>query len=223
MIVLSGYPALIHDYESRQLINGVKVARTAPPISHMFFADDNFIFCKETTQSVDHMLQMLKIFEKASCQQTNVNKSSVIFSKNTYAEVKESLLLRLRFQEASDKSFYLGLPSLMHRKKLVMFDFIKNKLQERVQGWDKLTLSKGGKEVLLKTVAKSIPNHAMSVFLLPIELCQDIEKVICRFLWQTNHRKERSIHWVSWEKLSRKKSLGGLGFRCIRDFNIAIL
>lgn len=150
-------------------------------------------------------------------------KSSVFFSRNTNGEVKESLLNQLQFQEAGENSLYLGLPSLMHRKKTAMFGFIKNRLQERIQGWDKVVLSKGGKEILLKTVAQSLPNYVMSVFLLPIELCHDIERIMCRFWWRASSSKEKSIHWISWEKMSRKKSIGGLGFRCIRDFNVALL
>lgn len=77
--------------------------------------------------------------------------------------------------------------------------------------------------MLLKTVAQSMANHAMNVFLLPVELCQDIERMMCKFWWRSNVNKDRSIHWVSWENMSKKKSIGGLGFRCVRDFNLALL
>lgn len=33
----------------------------------------------------------------------------------------------------------------------------------------------------------------------------------------------RGIHWMSWERLSRHKSSGGMGFRDFRDFNLAML
>lgn len=86
-------------------------------------------------------------------------------------KLKFSLLKKLRFQEAGDQSLYLGLPSVMHRKKSVIFGYLKSKFSERTLGWDKRTLSKGGKEILLKTVAQSLPNYVMSVFLLPGDLC----------------------------------------------------
>lgn len=88
LICIEGFTALIRDYERRQLLKGVKVARTTPSISHMFFADDNFIFCKTTTQSADHILQMLKNFKRVLGQQINMEKSDVFFSRNTNAEVK---------------------------------------------------------------------------------------------------------------------------------------
>lgn len=81
-------------------------------------------------------------------------------------------------------------------------------------------LSKGGKEVLLKTVAQALPKYAMGVFLLPLNLCQDLEKMMCKFWWKTNSKKDRGIHWLSWSNMSKKKTLGGMGFRSVRDFNI---
>ena len=34
---------------------------------------------------------------------------------------------------------------------------------------------------------------------------------------------ERKIHWRSWDKLSISKQEGGMGFRELRDFNLAML
>lgn len=54
---------------------------------------------------------------------------------------------------------------MIGRNKKTIFGFLKDKLQERIQGWDKETLYKGGKEILLKIVASTLPNYAISVFL----------------------------------------------------------
>lgn len=189
----------------------------------MFFADDSFIFCKASAQNASNVLEMLKMFERASGQQINVDKSSVIFSNNTHEEVRSSLKQQLKFSEAGDQSLYLGLPSIIHRKKSVVFGYLKNKLSEKIQSWDKRTLSKGGKKVLLKTVSQSLPNYAMSVFLLPVEVCQDLERIMCKYWWQSNPRKNRSIHWMNWRNMCKKKSQGGLGLRNIQNFNVALL
>lgn len=73
---------------------------------------------------------------------------------------------------------YLGLPSTIGRNKTSIFGFLKEKLQSN---WDTKMLSKGGKEVLLKTVAQALPNYAMGVFLLPMNLCQDLERMMCKY------------------------------------------
>lgn len=69
--------ALLHDLKQRKLIKGIKVAWTAPTISHMFFADDSYIFYKATSESANIVLQLLKRFETASEHQINVDKSSL--------------------------------------------------------------------------------------------------------------------------------------------------
>lgn len=66
LICMEGFTALINDYERRGLIKGIKVARTAPAISHMFFADDTYIFCKANKENADHVMQMLNLFERVS-------------------------------------------------------------------------------------------------------------------------------------------------------------
>lgn len=184
LICIEGFTALIHDYERRQLIKGIRIARNVPDISHMFFADDSFIFFKATSQSANNVLEMLKNFERASGQKINVDKSSIFFSRNTNEEVKSSLLQQLRFQEAGAQSLYLGLPCIMQRNKSAIFGYLKSKLQETIQEWDKRSLSKGGKEIILKIVAQSLPNYAMSIFLLPVEVCHDIERLMCRYWWR---------------------------------------
>lgn len=105
----------------------------------------------------------------------------------------------------------------------MIMGYLKDRLQSRVQRWDKKMLSKGAKEILLKTIAQAIPTYAMGVFLLPLELCRDLESIMCRYWWKTGHDKDRGIHWLSWERLSKRKSEGGMGFQNVHDFNIAMV
>lgn len=77
--------------------------------------------------------------------------------------------------------------------------------------------------MLVKAVIQSLPTYAMSVFLFPLEIIKDFERSIARFWWNTKKSDSRSIHWMSWERLSLHKSRGGMGFRDFRDFNISML
>lgn len=94
-------------------------------------------------------------------------------------------------------------------------------VRTRIQKWNGKLLNKGGKKVLLKTITQSIPNYAMSVFLLLIEMCRDMERMMCKFWWKSSKKKDKSIHWMSWERTSRSKMYGGLGFRQLHEFNVA--
>lgn len=114
----------------------------APNISHMFFADYSYIFCKGNMEMATHVLNMLSVFERASGQKINAEKSSVFSSKNMTQAVNNELCQVLQYQEANDGSLYLGLPNIIGRNKTIIFGYLKERLKDRVQGWDKQILSK---------------------------------------------------------------------------------
>jgi hypothetical protein len=62
----------------------------------------------------------------------------------------------------------------------------------------------------------------MSCFQLSKGTCKTITSVWAKFWWSGNLDK-RSMHWLSWQKLSVPKSQGGMGFRDLEAFNIALL
>ncbi|BFG21532.1 hypothetical protein CerSpe_078060 [Prunus speciosa] len=89
-------------------------------------------------------------------------------------------------------------------------------------GWSEQYLSQAGKEVLIKAVAMAMPNFAMSCFKLPINLCKEIEREIIHYWWK-GHKEHKGIHWVGWQRLCLMKEAGGMGFRDLRCFNLAML
>ena len=67
-----------------------------------------------------------------------------------------------------------------------------------------------------------MPTYTMSCFQLPKTLCQDLESMM-RSIWWGQKDKENKIVWVSWRKMCRSKLHGGMGFRNIQAFNLAML
>ncbi|CAH9112535.1 unnamed protein product [Cuscuta europaea] len=122
---------------------------------------------------------------------------------------------------AGEEEKYLGLPALFGRSKREILGYLRNRVLKRIQNWNNRFLSKAGREVLLKTVIQVMPTSAMNVFLLPVELCREMEVIMNGYWWNGNGGK--GIRWRSWDYLCRPKKLGGLGFRKIRDFNKAML
>ena len=47
-------------------------------------------------------------------------------------------------------------------------------------------LSRAGNEILLKTMALAMPNYSMSIYLLPKELCRELEVLMNSFWWRNN-------------------------------------
>lgn len=99
---------------------------------------------------------------------------------------------------------------------------MRQKIGKKLTGWSELFLSQAGKEILIKAMAMAMPNYAMSCFKMPITLCKEIEKDIARYWWKS-HKEKKGIHWVSWQCLSLLKYAGGMGFRDLICFNLAML
>lgn len=76
---------------------------------------------------------------------------------------------------------YLGLPSLIGRKEKSVFAFLRDRMWRRLQGWKGKLLSQAGREILIKSVAQALPSFRMSVFLLPISLCEELQKMMNSF------------------------------------------
>lgn len=96
------------------------------------------------------------------------------------------------------------------------------RVEQKLQGWQNTVLSKPGKVALLKTSTQVIPNFWMSLFLIPVEICDGIEKKMNVFWW-THGSMGRGIKWLSWDRLCNAKDGGGLGFKKLRNFNVAML
>ncbi|XP_074355993.1 uncharacterized protein LOC141695663 [Apium graveolens] len=108
--------------------------------------------------------------------------------------------------EANAESTYLGLPNTMSHNKIVVLGYLKNRVKDKIEGWDKKTLSKGGNELLLKTLAQSVSNYVMNMFLLPKLVFLDIERIMSKFWWRTVSNKEPIIRWMSWDRIYCSKA-----------------
>ncbi|KAL0433785.1 UNVERIFIED_CONTAM: putative mitochondrial protein [Sesamum latifolium] len=116
---------------------------------------------------------------------------------------------------------YLGLPTVTGMSRKVLFQNIRDHSFTWINGWNSKLLSQAGKGVLIKSVLQSLPTYAMSCFRLPDYLLQDMEKMMRDFLWHS--RGDKRVHWVVWRKMCRSVGEGGMGFRNLRAFNIALL
>jgi hypothetical protein len=96
--------------------------------------------------------EVLEVYEQASGQKLNRDKTSIFFNKNTKMEVKEVLLLAVGVNATTSFEKYLGLPALIGRSRINSFSSIKGRIWECMNRWKEKFLSQAGKEVLLKAV-----------------------------------------------------------------------
>ncbi|XP_019171492.1 PREDICTED: uncharacterized protein LOC109167042 [Ipomoea nil] len=176
---------------------------------------------RATAQEASVVKQCLAAYEEMSGQAVNYYKSSICYSKNTRDEQRGEVADILGVVQAPNFGKYLGLPSFVGRNRRAVFSYIDDKIRQRIGSWNKKLLSQAGKEVLLKSVAQSMPTFSMSVFLLPLNTCTAIERAMNRYWWRA--KDDQGIHWKAWDKLCIPKKYGGLGFKELHAFNLAML
>ncbi|XP_058774349.1 uncharacterized protein LOC131648625 [Vicia villosa] len=171
---------------------------------------------------VQNLMELLNVYAKASGQEINLTKSEVFFSNNLSNPAKEDLASIMGVRHVLGTGRYLGLPSMIGRGKKVIFSYVKDRIWKKINSWSGRSLSRAGKDVMIKSVLQAIPAYVMSLFILPETLISDIEKMLNSFWWGggTNHK---GIRWMAWDKLACPKEEGGLGFRDFRSFNKAMV
>ncbi|XP_042980052.1 uncharacterized protein LOC122310236 [Carya illinoinensis] len=182
-----------------------------------------FIMCAEALSNLINKAEDKGLIHgvpmaKASGQRLNLEKTSIIFSKNTAKMAQQYILSIAGVRTTMTYEKYLGLPSMVGRSKWNSFKGILDKFRSRISSYKIKLMSKAGKEIHIKAVLQALPSYTMSVFNLPKSLLKDINSVIHNFWWGQQER-EHKIHWVSWKRMSKAKAERGMGFRDLEVFN----
>lgn len=157
-----------------------------------------------------------------SGQKINCSKSSVIFSPCIENDKRRRVCEILGVTEVFDPGKYLGLPMRIGKKNNEVFSFLNDRVSKKLQGWGTKAISKAGKVTLLKTAAQSIPNFWMNLFLLPDDISNGIQRQINGYWWGSGGER-KGIRWKAWDKMCMNKEGGGLGFKDLKKFNLAML
>jgi hypothetical protein len=72
-------------------------------------------------------------------------------------------------------------------------------------------------------MAAAIPSYAMSSFLLPSSICNKLDQTFKNFWWGFPPSKTRNLTLKSWDSLCLPKASGGLGFRNMKEVNLALI
>lgn len=125
LICEEGLSAIIRRREEEGSLHGCQISRSSPSVSHLFFADDSYMFFRATPNEARCIKDCLLTYERATGQHVNFQKSCIHFSSNTSADMAEVVSQILQVQITSSSSNYLGLPSYVGRNKEEVFRYVK--------------------------------------------------------------------------------------------------
>ena len=149
-------------------------------------------------------------------------KSRVYFSPNVDRDTRESLSDILGFASTPSLGKYLGIPIRHLRSSSHEYNFVLDRVKQKLAGWKANMLSFAGHAILIQASSAAIPSYIMQCAKLPGRILDEIDRVNRNFLWGTMETAKK-IHWVGWQKVTRTKEEGGLGLQVAKGRNTAFL
>ena len=136
-----GLNALLRKVVDDGYIHGFSISRSGPKFTHLFFADDCLLFCRSFLTECDKIKDLLALYEAASGQMVNQDKTILFFSRNTDEATQEATKVSLGLPEIQYYEKYLGLPFFIGRGKKASFTQIEERVWAKMQGWKEKLLS----------------------------------------------------------------------------------
>lgn len=154
---------------------GIKIAKNAPTLSHLMYADDCILFTKATTRDIVGLANTLNACARFSDQRINFQKSAILLSLNTPAPAATFKTNTLHINKPFFQGKYLGLSLDFSQSKSLLFAQRKQHLQKKLHTWKLDLLSLPGRITLAKHVLSAIPQYVLGIFKLPFRVADSLD------------------------------------------------
>ncbi|XP_026417291.1 uncharacterized protein LOC113312772 [Papaver somniferum] len=219
---------LVADSLSRKLSQLIQERKIHPMVirkgifpSHLFFADDIFIFCNGCKQTLVNLKHLRYEYQSASGQIVSAAKSKkFIDGTSDIRQTQITEYMDMKLFVFLDK--YLGVLLFQGKVKTEhLWSFVEI-LQKRLATWIGKLLNFQARLTLIKFVLSSIPLYNMSIYRWPKKIILACERILRNFLWSGNADEKKYIT-IAWDKVCVPLEEGGLGIRKFEDINKALL
>ena len=154
------FSSLLLQAEQQKRIHGLSFGRDLR-ISYLLFADDSLIFSRASTADCQNLKKILDCYSTASGQIFNFEKSSLFLSGNIQSDQATAIGNIFRLNIVSRHEKYLGLPSMVGRKRSSFFNDIKLRLYNKKSSWQHKFFSFGNFDQSCSVSHSSLCNECL--------------------------------------------------------------
>lgn len=190
-------------------------------LTHLCFADDLLVLCNGDKESLAVVKKTLDDFSSVSGLFPNMSKSTNFFGSISES-LKKELLEVIPFKCGSLPMKYLGVPLLAKQLGVNDCKILIDNVEGRINCWKNKCLSYAGRIQLIASVLSTMQQYWASVYMLPITVIKELEKIFKRFLWNSGKSANGKAR-VAWKLVCRPKDQGGLGIKPLRQWNEVLL
>ena len=106
-------------------IRGFSLCKSGPAVSRLIFTNDSLLFCRANISDLNVIQNILALYEQASGQQINKDKTNIFFSKPMEEERKSKIIGFFGMTDVKEYMKYLGLLAVVGRNKKASLSYIK--------------------------------------------------------------------------------------------------
>ncbi|XP_039064928.1 uncharacterized protein LOC120210227 [Hibiscus syriacus] len=163
-------------------------------LTHLCFADDLFIFCHGSLESVLGVVSILDRFYELSGLRLNAMKSE-LFACGVPRCSLDLICIATGFKHGQLPVRYLGVPLVTRKLSSKDCSALLVRINDKIDKWSSKHLSFGGRLQLVKSVLFSIFGYWSRQLVLPRGVIRDVEKLCMRKILAD----EGSL-WIAWLK-----------------------
>lgn len=152
----------------------------------------------------------------------NTSKSKIYLSTNTDFNARLLVDNILSFQQVEELGTYLGVPLFHRRVTKNMFQFLVDKMQKKLNGFDAKLLSMARRTVLAKSVLLAMLGYFMQSTMIPLGVCAQIEQIVRKFVLGSSDGTHKTT-LVKWDTCCQPVMTSGLGLRRLIPLNSSFL
>jgi hypothetical protein len=167
------------------------------------------------------LMVIMQHFGNANRLRINVNKSTVAPIRCSQVNLDE-ILQNFDGPHVAFPISYLGLPITLGRLRLVHLQFVFDNAATTLNGWQGKLLNLSGCRELVKSMLSSLPTYLLTTIKAPKRFYKDLDKLRRCFLWAGNQDLHSGKCKVSWTRVCRPLSCGGLGILDLKRFSRAL-